>query len=121
MKPTIRRAPDEGNKTARRELTKYLKLSIKVIAGRVQTKRTSAFPEVLRDYPQGDSNPLVVSPKDKPAKDVTENTPETLARSLARKFENDPELARLVDAWPALPEPIRLAILALVESGRSHS
>jgi hypothetical protein len=28
----------------------------------------------------------------------------------------DPGLARLHDAWPILPEPIRRAILALVES-----
>jgi hypothetical protein len=29
---------------------------------------------------------------------------------------SDPDLARLLDAWPTLPEPIRRAILALVES-----
>jgi hypothetical protein len=30
----------------------------------------------------------------------------------------DPDLSRVAAAWPALPEPIRRAILALVESGR---
>jgi hypothetical protein len=30
---------------------------------------------------------------------------------------NDPDLSRLLAAWPTLAEPIRLAILALVESG----
>jgi hypothetical protein len=28
----------------------------------------------------------------------------------------DPDLARIAGAWPTLPEPIRRAILALVES-----
>jgi hypothetical protein len=26
----------------------------------------------------------------------------------------DPDLQRLIDAWPALPEPIRRAVLALI-------
>jgi hypothetical protein len=30
----------------------------------------------------------------------------------------DPDLVRVVDAWPSLPEPIRRAVLALVESSR---
>jgi hypothetical protein len=30
----------------------------------------------------------------------------------------DPDLSRVAGAWPALPELIRRAILALVESGR---
>jgi hypothetical protein len=28
----------------------------------------------------------------------------------------DPDLARLIDAWPSLPDPIRRAMLALVAS-----
>jgi hypothetical protein len=55
-----------------------------------------------------------------------------LAHSLAREPEKrtvstpsdaldlaaalDPGLARVVDAWPALPEPIRRAMLALVDA-----
>jgi hypothetical protein len=31
---------------------------------------------------------------------------------------NDPDLARILDAWPTLPEPIRRAILALAETTR---
>ena len=30
----------------------------------------------------------------------------------------DPALARIIRAWPELPEPIRRAMLALVESGK---
>jgi hypothetical protein len=29
----------------------------------------------------------------------------------------DPDLSRVVAAWPTLPEPIRRAVLALVEAG----
>jgi hypothetical protein len=29
----------------------------------------------------------------------------------------NPDLARIVDAWPGLAEPIRRAILAMVEAG----
>jgi hypothetical protein len=32
------------------------------------------------------------------------------------KPEIDPDLARILDAWPTLAEPIRRAVLALVES-----
>jgi hypothetical protein len=36
--------------------------------------------------------------------------------------QNPPELAAVIDAWLSLPEPIRAAILALVEtaSGRGE-
>ncbi|HJZ54481.1 MAG TPA: hypothetical protein VKE74_05960 [Gemmataceae bacterium] len=34
---------------------------------------------------------------------------------------NDPELARVVGAWPNLPEPIRRAVLALVGSASPAS
>jgi hypothetical protein len=30
----------------------------------------------------------------------------------------DPDLARVVDAWPLLPAVIRRAVLALIESGK---
>ena len=51
------------------------------------------------------------------------------ARGFARKESNpppsgpatpvtDPDLARILDAWPTLPAPIRRAVLALIESGQ---
>jgi hypothetical protein len=49
--------------------------------------------------------------------EVTETPPETLRYSLRCESQFDPALARIIDAWPALPEPIRRAILALAESG----
>jgi hypothetical protein len=38
------------------------------------------------------------------------------AGSLHNPAETDPDLARIIAAWPTLPEPIRRAMLALVES-----
>jgi hypothetical protein len=35
---------------------------------------------------------------------------------LTKALEDYPDLARIVAAWPALPEPIRRAMLALVAS-----
>jgi hypothetical protein len=35
---------------------------------------------------------------------------------LARETEIDPDLARVVSAWPDLPEAIRRAVLALIGS-----
>lgn len=52
---------------------------------------------------------------------LTPTPSEPLAHSLAQNSENppaDPDLARLVEAWPNLPEPIRRAVLALVGSVR---
>jgi hypothetical protein len=34
----------------------------------------------------------------------------------AEKRSSDPDLARVIDAWPVLPEAIRRAVLALVGS-----
>ncbi len=54
---------------------------------------------------------------------------ETAAAGLQERLQEKPEkqseidldLARVMAAWPALPEPIRRAALALVESWRSQS
>lgn len=67
-------------------------------------------------YPHGDSNPLHVSRKGKQAKDVAETPPEPLAHSLARESQIDPDLARLIDAWPMLPNVLRAGILAMIDA-----
>jgi hypothetical protein len=41
-----------------------------------------------------------------------------LTKPAAEALEADPNLARVLAAWPDLPPHIRAAVLALVESGR---
>ena len=38
-----------------------------------------------------------------------------LPSGLPELLENDPELGRIVTVWPALPEPVKRAIMALLE------
>ncbi len=60
--------------------------------------------------------------KDCPSTDATpcgEGCSEEERVALVRRLSSDPGLARLVTAWPHLPEHIKAAVLALVEtSGR---
>ncbi len=68
-------------------------------------------------YPQGDSNPLPISRKGKPCKEVTETAAEFAAHSLAHDPQIDPDLARLIDGWPSLPPTVKRMILAALEAG----
>jgi hypothetical protein len=43
------------------------------------------------------------------------------AHSSARDSQIDPALARIIDLWPELPEPIRRAVLALIEHLRGEA
>ena len=74
-------------------------------------------------YPQGDSNPLPISRKGKARKEVTANPPEFAAQTLAHEKrigpEIDADLGRLIAAWPTLPTPIRIGILAMIEAARN--
>jgi hypothetical protein len=45
-------------------------------------------------------------------------TPSSVAQQLPTSAETEPDLARIIAAWPELSEPIRRAILALIESAR---
>ena len=40
-----------------------------------------------------------------------------LAQTFARETQIDPDLARVVEAWPQLPEAIRRAVQALAPAG----
>jgi hypothetical protein len=62
-------------------------------------------------------NPLPVGHKVKEAKGVTETPLETLAQTLARNPQIDPDLAHVMDIWPTLPPYLKLAILALANTG----
>lgn len=53
-----------------------------------------------------------------PTQDVTARTEIPLAHSLAREMENDPDLARIIDAWPTLPATAKRMILAAVDASK---
>jgi hypothetical protein len=38
--------------------------------------------------------------------------------ALAVSLPSDPELARLIDAWPTLPEALKAGIMAMIDSAR---
>jgi hypothetical protein len=42
-----------------------------------------------------------------------------LDRALTIVAQNDPDLASIIDAWPALPQALRSGILAMVDAARS--
>jgi hypothetical protein len=44
-----------------------------------------------------------------------------LDRALTKAIKGDPHLARVIEAWPALPEHIRAAVLALVNTAAPAS
>ena len=54
--------------------------------------------------------------KDKVRKEVVETTPLPLAHSLAREMQINPDLARLIEAWPTLPAALRAGILAMIDA-----
>jgi hypothetical protein len=62
------------------------------------------------------SRPVHNRPNDGSAQQLTENHSAVLPACLPENVETDPELARLVERWPTLPEPIRRAIVAMVEA-----
>ena len=64
---------------------------------------------------------LLKSPNDLQKQIVTLIAENDLAENLALLPQNDPELARVVEAWPSLPGPVRAAILALVNTGPNVS
>jgi hypothetical protein len=52
-----------------------------------------------------------------PDKDLSPDAP-SACRPACRTAPEDPDLARLIGAWPALPDPIRRAVLTLVDAAR---
>jgi hypothetical protein len=44
-----------------------------------------------------------------------------LDRALTKPLESDPDLARVVEAWPTLPDPIRRAMLALAAASATDA
>ena len=59
--------------------------------------------------PQAPVNTLVAATADFP-----------LAHTLAREIEICPNLARLIDAWPTLPDALKAGILAMIDAVQMH-
>jgi hypothetical protein len=65
-------------------------------------------------------NPLPDCHKDKSRKAFAETPPEPLAQTLAHETQIDPELARVIDAWPKLSDAIKAGIMAMVRATGEH-
>jgi hypothetical protein len=62
--------------------------------------------------------PLTRSAKCKIRQQVTPTAPSGLPLGLPLTAQNDPDLARVVEAWPVLPEAIKAGILAMVNTAK---
>ena len=62
--------------------------------------------------------PATPTPQLKNHTPVTASPPETLPYSLPCKTQIDPDLSRLIDAWPTLPEALRVGILAMIAAAK---
>jgi hypothetical protein len=60
--------------------------------------------------------PASRSPEVSSSKAVAQTPSETLAQTLARETQADPDLARIVGAWPMLPDALRAGIVAVVQA-----
>ena len=72
-------------------------------------------PSRSRTYNKPVNSRKVAGRKSMQDKTSSDGAPE-LSALLAHHLQADPDLARLVDSWPALPTHIRAAILALVQA-----
>ena len=60
--------------------------------------------------------PVAPTPQGKADTPVTTSPAFPLAYSLARETQIDPDLARLIDAWPSLSPTVKRMILAALEA-----
>jgi len=60
--------------------------------------------------------PVYSNPQDTIPQALPANGSVALAQTLARETQDDPDLARVAVAWTTLAEPIRRAILSLVQT-----
>ncbi len=77
----------------------------------------SASPCNLDEWSRGESNPRPVSVQGSTDNDLRDASNAGGAESGAVppiSTPNDPDLTRLIDAWPTLPEAIKAGILAMV-------
>jgi hypothetical protein len=61
-------------------------------------------------------NLLASQRKSKRSKALADQQAEPLAHTLAREVQKDPDLARVLTAWPTLPEATRAGIVAMMRA-----
>ena len=59
------------------------------------------------------------APERKPLPDNTSGTPDPSLAPVLAPDPEDPDLVRVVTAWPALPPHLRAAVLALVDAAKT--
>ena len=70
-------------------------------------------------WSRGDSNPRAPEPKDGNDKDLGAAESGGAAKCAANRDQrppSDPDLALIIEAWPALPQPVKAGILAMVKA-----
>jgi hypothetical protein len=67
-----------------------------------------------------ESNPYTAFANIQPPAEVIANPKSPFAHSFARELQVDPDLARLVDAWPTLSDALRAGIVAMVEAASKY-
>jgi hypothetical protein len=58
------------------------------------------------------------SPQGNASQEVVKSLSFSLAHSLARETQIDPDLVRMIDAWPVLPAALKAGILAMIDAAR---
>jgi hypothetical protein len=82
--------------------------------------RPKAIPPGYSNLDKENQNLLVASANLLHA-NTSDDCSRRLDRALTKAVESCPDLARIVHAWPTLPEPIRRAVLALIAAGVGES
>jgi hypothetical protein len=72
--------------------------------------------EPSRSYDQGILSPSIKNHNQLKNQALTDNDQIDLARNLALLLQKFPELARIIEVWPGLPEHIKAAIKALIQT-----
>ena len=79
------------------------------------------FSQPIRVMEAPGIEPAAQSPQAKADTSVTASPSFPLAHSLAHESRIDPDLARLIDAWPDLPHTAKRMILAALEASKPGS
>src|SRR5262245_49467547 len=92
---------------------------------RYEDRGPGASPDFQAGGGRGSNSPIVTpapleggsaNAASRAAQITSADTLAPVARQLPTGAENDPDLARVLAAWPSLPAPIKAAVLALLDA-----